>query len=147
MIIGNNAECRNLSCCTRSRRNRAEFCFVRSVGKLNGVIRSSNPVSGYIRMPTHRFRCINWRTTADRYDPVRTKFLHKLCALHNGLNARICLLPQTEPLPCQLLSDNLLLSEGNRSVSWNHRQRQRSPFCLSDFSVPLKILLHDRDPR
>ena len=91
MIIGNNAECRNLSCCTRSRRNRAEFCFCtqcREIERSDQILKLGIWI--LVECP-HRFRCINWRTTADRYDPVRTKFLHKLCALHNGLNARIWL--------------------------------------------------------
>ena len=88
-VICDNWECRNFRCCTGCRRYCTEMCFftkLRHTEYLAHFFKCN--VRIFIFYP-HCLCCINRRTAANRYNPVRSVFFHNLSTLHDSVYWRV----------------------------------------------------------
>lgn len=91
LVVGDDRESSDLGSGTRSGWDCTEFCFGAQFREVKGDAQLlEGGVRIFIECP-HCLCSIDWRTAADRNDPVRLEFAHFFSASHNGFDRWVCL--------------------------------------------------------
>ena len=88
-IVCDNCERGYLGCCSGCRRNCTEVSFLT---KFRHSEYFAHLLEGDVRIlvfDPHCLCCVDWRSAAHCYDPVRLELFHRFCTAHNRLYRRV----------------------------------------------------------